>query len=234
MKNFKFAAIFAGLLLSVYTATAHCSVTQFVEYDPITNSGICYMLPYVAQGQLRPTYGTIEATTVTYDSVIIRRSEPSAPFFVDIDTLVNLGTYNQANDTLRIDCSKWDDGIYCIITISDIVTSDFDCFPLQHYRNEAIFRYTKTHDTQLHETYTSSVPFELASNVVQNSLEIVWNNSFEPSNGYIYSVSGQMLHRFEAQTPHESVDVGTLQQGLYILTLQNKYGRNSVWFKKVQ
>lgn len=168
MKNFKFAAIFAGLLLSVYTATAHCSVTQFVEYDPITDSGICYMLPYVAQGQLRPTYGTIEATTVTYDSVIIRRSEPSAPFFVDIDTLVNLGTYNQANDTLRIDCSKWDDGIYCIITISDIVTSDFDCFPLQHYRNEAIFRYTKTHNSMKH------TPHQYRLNWHQMLYKIVW------------------------------------------------------------
>lgn len=238
MRKFRIIFVAVGLLLGICTAMAQCSgcctANQILRYDSITGYLKCYILPYVSQGRLYPILGSIEATTVEYDTMIIRDWDN----FVDIDTLTNIGTYNQANDALKIDCStinggKMESGTYLIITIANIITDTtppFDCFPLYNSRNSSILKYTKKCDTRLKDVSPQPL-FELVSNVAQNRLEIVWNDGFGPSHGFVYNVLGQIQESFTAPMPIDAIDVSRLSNGFYILSVQTKKGRHSAWFR---
>src|SRR5574344_499664 len=241
MKIFRnITLIFATLLCfsevrggSTEESEFYCYTNLRFKYDSIENNYKCYVVPTATQLYARPIYGDIEKTIVEYDSIIVL--QVANPVFIGIDTLTNLGSYNQANDSLILDSKKWENGeSYSIIAVGNVFTDTtppFNCFPLYNYRSSGRVTHTIPKETKINDVKTQQF-FDLSANVVQNNLKVVWADNFTPSHGIIYSVSGQILRRFSAETPYNNVvDVSMLENGFYLLSVQNKHGISNAWFK---
>lgn len=120
MKTIKIVGLILALVCITTTIQAQCygccDAAFILRYDSVSDICRCAVRPYAQQGSARPVCGNIDETIVTYDSIIIRHLDP----YYSIDTLYNLGTFNQATDTLKIDCSQLPDGCYALITTANI------------------------------------------------------------------------------------------------------------------
>ena len=116
MRTIKIVGLILALVCITTTIQAQCygccDAAFILRYDSVSDICRCAVRPYAQQGSARPVCGNIDETIVTYDSIIIRHLDP----YYSIDTLYNLGTFNQATDTLKIDCSQLPDGCYALIT----------------------------------------------------------------------------------------------------------------------
>lgn len=104
--------VLACITTIVHAQCYGCCYAGFnLSYDSISDICQCAVRPSVPRGQAWPIYGNIEETIVTYDSVIIRNADT----YCDVDTLYSVGTFDQANEMLKIDCSQLSNGSYFIL-----------------------------------------------------------------------------------------------------------------------
>ncbi len=113
MRTIKIVGLILALVCITTTIQAQCygccDAAFILRYDSVSDICRCAVRPYAQQGSARPVYGNIDETIVTYDSVIIRNWDTN-----QADTLYNVGTFDQATDTLKIDYSQLPDGLYFI------------------------------------------------------------------------------------------------------------------------
>ncbi len=232
MKNKKLILSIFFAAFGICCAQAVCIAHAYAKYDSIANCYKCYTVPFFAFMTQMPTRGDVTKTTVEYISM--ERTLQDGFNFIVLDTITDLGTYDQSKDSLTIDCSTWESGTYMLgfrINITTDTTPPFDCFPLYNYGTTAIVRHQKRESTKLDESYTQPQLFELSSTLVQNSLEIEFADGITLAHGYIYNVLGQVQSSFDAQTLRQNIDVSRLPVGFYILTVQSNKGQYSAWFK---
>lgn len=213
-------------------AQAGCAAHSYAKYDSVADCYKCYTRPYFAVGNEYPIWGDVTKTVVEYKSM--DRTLKDGFNFIVLDTITNLGTYDQSKDSLTIDCSTWESGTYMLgfkMSITTDTTPPFDCFPFDDYGTIVIVEHQKKKSTKLENPYTQPQLFELSSTLVQNSIEVELTDGITLAHGYIYNVLGQIQSSFDAQSLHQNISVSHLPAGFYILTIQTNKGQHSAWFK---